>query len=173
MTERANKLTNISNTFTMATAGISIALVFVATAFINLRLPIAANGGLIHLGNVPLFVAAILFGKRVGFLAGALGMALFDLMGGWVAWAPFTFIIVGAIGYAVAVINEEGFSYSRYLLAMLAAVIIKVTGYYIAEGLIYGNWVAPAASIPGNLVQMGVAAVIALPLVKALIRYKW
>ena len=30
------------------------ALVYVFTAFINIRLPIAAAGGLIHLGNVPL-----------------------------------------------------------------------------------------------------------------------
>ena len=35
-----------------------IALVLAFTMFVNLRLPIAANGGLIHLGNVPLFLAA-------------------------------------------------------------------------------------------------------------------
>lgn len=40
-----------------------IALTFVATAFINIRLPMA-NGGLIHLGNVPLFLAAMIFGKK-------------------------------------------------------------------------------------------------------------
>ena len=60
--------------------GLFIALVFVATMFINLRLPIAANGGLIHLGNVPLFLAAIIFGRRTGTLAGAFGMGLFDLL---------------------------------------------------------------------------------------------
>lgn len=41
-----------------------IALTYVFTAFVNVRLPIAANGGLIHLGNVPLFICAILLGKR-------------------------------------------------------------------------------------------------------------
>ena len=30
-----------------------IALTYVFTAFVNVRLPIAANGGLIHLENVP------------------------------------------------------------------------------------------------------------------------
>lgn len=34
--------------------GLSIAMVFVATMFINIRLPFG-QGGLIHLGNVPLF----------------------------------------------------------------------------------------------------------------------
>ena len=74
-----------------------IALTYVFTAFVNVRLPIAANGGLIHLGNVPLFICAILLGKRTGMLAGAFGMGLFDLLSGWTAWAPFTFVIVGAI----------------------------------------------------------------------------
>ena len=46
-----------------------IALTYIFTAFVNLRLPIAANGGLIHLGNVPLFLAAIIFGRRTGTLA--------------------------------------------------------------------------------------------------------
>ena len=53
-----------------------IALTFVATAFINIRLPIMANGGLVHLGNVPLFLSAILFGKKTGAVAGAFGMGL-------------------------------------------------------------------------------------------------
>ena len=84
----------------IAITGVCIALTFVMT-FINLRLPIAANGGLVHLGNVPLFLAAILFGKRTGALAGGIGMALFDLMGGWVLWAPFTLVVVGLMGYVV------------------------------------------------------------------------
>lgn len=41
------------------------------------------SGGLIHLGNVPLFVAAMLFGRKTGAIAGAFGMGLFDLMSGW------------------------------------------------------------------------------------------
>ena len=56
-------------------AALGIALVFCCTAFVNVRLPIAANGGLIHLGNVPLFIIAILYGRWLGALAGGLGMA--------------------------------------------------------------------------------------------------
>ena len=39
-------------------------------------------------------------------LAGAFGMGLFDLLSGWTAWAPFTFIIVGAMGYVVGAIQK-------------------------------------------------------------------
>ena len=51
-----------------------VALTYIFTAFINVKLPIAANGGLIHLGNVPLFIGASLFGKKTGAIAGGIGM---------------------------------------------------------------------------------------------------
>lgn len=41
-----------------------IALVFVATKFINIRLPISINGGLVHLGTAMLFISAIVFGSK-------------------------------------------------------------------------------------------------------------
>jgi len=145
-----------------------IALTYIFTAFVNIRLPIAANGGLIHLGNVPLFLCAILFGKRTGALAGAFGMGLFDLLSGWYLWSPFTFVIVGIMGWTVGAVTENRRGLKWDALAIAAACVIKVVGYYIAEVIIYGNWVAPVTSIPGNLVQIGVAAVIVLIIVERL-----
>ena len=148
-----------------------IALVYVFTWLINIRLPFAPNGGLIHLGNVPLFIFAIIFGKKTGAIAGGVGMGLFDLVSGWTLWAPFTFIIVGLMGFVMGLITEKKQGYPWYVVAMAAACVIKIAGYYIAEGIIYGNWVTPVTSIPGNLLQIGVAAVIVLivivPLKKA------
>ena len=147
-----------------------IALTYVFTAFVNVRLPITANGGLIHLGNVPLFICAILFGKKSGALAGGIGMGLFDLLSGWTLWAPFTFVIVGLMGFTVGKLteNEKHQNFKWYVIAIAAACVIKVVGYYIAEVVIYGNPLAPVASIPGNLVQIGVAAVITLVVIAPL-----
>ena len=149
-----------------------IALVFVATMFVNLRLPIAANGGLIHLGNVPLFACAILFGKRMGAVAGAFGMTLFDLVSGWTAWAPFTFVIVGCMGYVVGAVAAptQGRRMGVNLFAMLLALVVKVVGYYLAEIVLVGSFTAPLASIPGNVVQVVAAIVITLPLMPILTR---
>jgi uncharacterized membrane protein len=156
-----------SNAKFIAITAIFVALTFVFTAFVNIRLPIAANGGLVHLGNIPLFIGAIIFGKKTGAIAGAVGMGLFDLMGGWSLWAPFTFVIVGLMGFVVGKITEkqEHQKFVWYAVAILAACGIKIVGYYIAEGIIYGNWIAPVTSIPGNLVQIGIAAVITLAIV--------
>ncbi len=156
---------SVSKTRILVHAALGIALVFVCTAFVNVRLPIAANGGLIHLGNVPLFIIAILYGRYLGALAGGFGMALFDVVGGWFLWAPFTLIIVGLMGYIVGAICEKHRSMTAYALALTAACLIKVAGYYGAEGIIYGNWLAPLTSIPGNLVQIGVASGVVLPVV--------
>lgn len=144
-----------------------IALTFLATMCINIRLPIMANGGLIHLGNVPLFVGAVLFGKKSGAIAGSIGMGLFDVISGWSAWAPFTFIIVGFIGFIVGSITEKKEKHFLlwYFATMLIALIVKIGGYYIAEGLIYGNWITPMASIPGNVTQITTAAILSYPLI--------
>ena len=53
-------------------------------------------------------------------------------------------------------------------VAIAVACVIKVVGYYIAEVILYHNLFAPAASIPGNLVQIGTAAVIVLICVEQL-----
>lgn len=166
MNPDAKGISNVSSHVRDLTiTAIFIALTYVFTAFVNVRLPIAANGGLIHLGNIPLFIGAIIFGKKTGALAGGIGMGLFDLLSGWTAWAPFTLIIVGLMGYVVGAITEKHSTFFWHALAIAAACVIKVAGYYIAEVILYGNWVAPAASIPGNLVQIAVAAVIVLPII--------
>lgn len=156
---------SLNQTKQLVYAALGIALVFICTVFVNVRLPVAANGGLIHLGNVPLFIVAILYGRWLGALAGGIGMALFDVVGGWFLWAPFTLIIVGLMGYTVGAICEKNQTLKAYVLALAVACIIKVVGYYGAEAIIYGNWLVPMTSIPGNLVQIGVASVIVLPVV--------
>jgi uncharacterized membrane protein len=153
-------------TKTIVINALFIAITLVATMFINIKLPIMGNGGLIHLGNVPLFIAALVYGKKTGAVAGAFGMGLFDLLSGWALWAPFTFIIVGIMGFIVGLISEK-FPGNRVLvntLAVAAALIIKVVGYYFTEVILYGNWIQPFGSIPGNVMQVVIAGIIVVPL---------
>ncbi|OVE65294.1 ECF transporter S component [Clostridium diolis] len=160
----------------MVETALLTALVFVATAFINIRLPMLATGGLVHLGTVMLFVTAIVFGKEKGAIAAAVGMAIFDLSSGWALWAPFTFIVRGIMGYMVGAIawsrNEEGNSIVLNLLAIVLSGIWMIAGYYITEGILYGNWASPVASIPGNVTQIVIGLLLGLPIAKVLRRYK-
>ncbi|MFE4896208.1 ECF transporter S component [Peribacillus butanolivorans] len=158
--------TETTKTKALVINALFIALTLVATMFINIKLPIMGNGGLIHLGNVPLFIAALVYGKKTGAIAGALGMAFFDLISGWAAWAPFTFIIVGTMGFLAGLISEKvpGKRELVYTLAVAVALIIKIVGYYFVEVILYGNWIQPFGSIPGNVMQVVLAGIIVVPL---------
>ena len=157
----------------MVVTALMIALTYVATWLINIRLPFMGSGGLIHLGNVPLFIAAILFGKKTGALAGGIGMGLFDLLSGWTAWAPFTFVIVGLMGYETGWFAEHRPIKNTAIndaVSMILALVIKIVGYYFAEVILYGNGIAPIGSVPGNICQVGVAAVIVMAMLPVLRR---
>ena len=69
------------------------------------------------------------------------------------------------IGFAFAVAAGKKAGKGRLVLAVFVAALIKVVGYYIAEIFLYGSLVAPVTSIPGNLVQIFVAGVIAVPVI--------
>ena len=171
----ANKERSKFSTKDLVETALLTALVFVATAFINIKLPILSSGGLVHLGNVMLFASAFLFGKKKGAIAGAVGMALFDLSSGWALWAPFTFVIRGVMGYLVGAIayskDRNGDNFLINILAVVLSGIWMIIGYYITEVILYGNLVAPIASIPGNITQLVVGLVLGLPLAKILKRY--
>jgi len=158
------KTITLSRTTMLTVTAMFIVLVFV---FTRIGFTVTAFlGTYVHLGNIPLFIAAILFGRKVGMIAGGVGMALFDATSPFVAWAPFTLVIVGLMGYVTGLIAEKHDRYYWYVLAIVLSSAIKVAGYYIADGIIVGNWVAPMASIPSNLLQVLVGAVVALAILR-------
>lgn len=143
-----------------------IALVYVFTWIVKIQLPFSPNGGLIHLGNVPFFLAAIFFDKRVGMTAGALGMGLFDLTSGWILWSPMTVISALIMGYILNKMNYKKYTLKSLILSFILVALVKVVVYYIGEIFILSSFAAPLASIPGNLIQIGVSSVIVLVILK-------
>ena len=143
-----------------------IALVYVFTWIVKIQLPFSPNGGLIHLGNVPFFLAAIFFDKRVGMTAGALGMGLFDLTSGWILWSPMTVISALIMGYILNKMNYKKYTLKSLILSFILVALVKVVVYYIGEIFILSSFAAPLASIPGNLIQIAVSSVIVLVILK-------
>ncbi|MFS0576449.1 ECF transporter S component [Sporosarcina sp. 179-K 3D1 HS] len=154
-----------TKTFDLVLTAILAALIFAAT-MINIKLPFG-QGGLIHLGTSMLFMAAILFGPKKGALAGAIGMGLFDILGGWAIWAPTTIIarllqglIVGKIAWSK---GHQGDSVKLNILAAIASMPVMMAVYYIGQGIMFGNWIQPLASIPGDTIQNFAGLLIAIP----------
>lgn len=151
----------------LTTTGILIALVLSFT-FIRVPLPIALrDGGLIHLGNVMVVVATLVFGKSKGVLSASLGMGLFDILSGYANWALYTIVIRGISTYVMGTIAFKKFNGNNNIInfiAVLIANIINMVGYFFAEYFIYGNFISPISSIPGEIIQVCVSLFLGLPL---------
>lgn len=155
--------------YNIVLAAMFTAIVFIATYAVQIPLPGVATGGLIHLGNVALFTIAVVFGKKYGAISGAFGMALFDVLSPWVIWAPGTFIIRGIMGYMVGAIANSGPnskpSVIRTILAMIISSVWMIAGYFGYNLLLYGDFPAAIASLPGDLIQIGAGIVLSLPII--------
>lgn len=140
------------------------AVVCVATLVI--RIPVPATSGYINLGDSMVFVSALLFGARVGGLAGGVGSALADILSGYGIWAPFTLVIKGVEGYVVGHIAKEN-TIQRSIIAVIVGGIILVLGYFIVEVVWFGT-PAALAELPGNCFQAISGIIIAVPLATAI-----
>ena len=138
-----------------------IALVTVVTMF-WFPTP-GATGGYMHLGTLVLLVIALRFGKKYGLIAGAIGMTLSDILTGAAIWAPGTFIVAGLIGYVAGWISEskdgQGANLTKNILAWVAALFIKVIGYYLYEAIVMTGFDVATISVIGNLVQFAFALI--------------
>lgn len=150
-------------------------LVMIATMFI--RVPIPGTQGYVHLGDSMVFLSVLILGWKYGAVASAFGGLLADVLGGAAAWAPWTFGIKGIMAVILGLIamklserssvSRGGFLFGE-VAGMVLAGIFMVAGYYLAEGVMYGNWVAPVIGIPWNIGQFAVGMVIAVVLATAL-----
>ncbi|MEN3186940.1 MAG: ECF transporter S component [Atribacterota bacterium] len=142
----------------LAFSGIGITLVAVVTMMV--QVPIPQTRGYINLGDTVILVLALLFGWKVGFLAGGFGSALADILGGYAHWAPFTLVIKGVEGLLVGLFASSEKRWSiRFFFCFLGG-LEMVGGYFLVENVIYGQGAA-LAELPGNLFQAGVSVAIA------------
>ena len=164
----------MSKTKNLVLTALSIAIVFVATSVI--RVPLAPDGGLVHLGSVALFALSVVFGKWTGAIAGSAGMAMFNLTTEWAVWAPFTFVIRFVMGYIIGYITHMGGSDGGSMRLNLLAVIVSglwfLPASYVAGAIILSNWAIPVTHIPGNAIQVALMLVLGVPLANLLNRHK-
>ena len=135
----------------LLTAAAMFAALTLALTYFHTPMP-NANGGYIHLGDAIIFLAASILPLPYACAAAAIGGSLADLLSGFAVWAPATLIIKILLALCFTSKNEKILCKRNYI-ALIGALIFTVGGYYIAEGIIYGNFIAPAASIVGNVTQ--------------------
>lgn len=146
---------------------LAIAMVTLSTMIIK----IPAIKGYINFGDIFIFSIAVLLGRKTGCAAGAIGSALADFMLGYAIFAPGSFLIKGLEGLICGIINEKIGSNSHKVrtlaIGTTCGALIMIAGYFLYETIIFGFPLA-LASIPGNLLQGGVSAVAAVPVILAI-----
>lgn len=165
-----------SQVFDLMLTGLMAALVMAATSFF--KVPVVATNGYIHLGDAMAFLSMIILGRRNGTIAAASGSALADLLGGYAHWAPWTFIIKAAMAFIAGTIlmaEKNGAQVSKAgstaasVIAMSAGSLVMIAGYFTVQRFMYGNWAAPFAALPGNIIQ-GTAGVVIAEIVSAALK---
>lgn len=135
--------------------GLLAALTCAATMII--KVPITVTGGYINIGDSMVLICAVFFGPEYGLIAGGIGSALGDLLGGYFNWALATVIIKGIEGLAVAKIagtpNKGSFLNLRKVSACVIGLVWMVAGYFAADYIIGGSIAASIAGISANSIQ--------------------
>lgn len=138
----------------LTTSALFMALTCIATMII--KLPTPGTGGYVHLGDAFVILSGILLGPVYGAIAGGIGSALADLLGGYFIYVPITFIIKAAMAAGVGFIyhklakNLHNQSVKCILCGVYAAILVAA-GYLFFESFMYGS--AALASVPANFGQ--------------------
>lgn len=155
------------NTKAMTRLGVLIALTTVMTMVIHI--PTIGTNGYLNLGDMVVFLSAMMLGRKGGFIVGGFGSALADLLLGYTHYVPITFIVKGLEGYITGIILDTKLGKSKPIIATSIGGLWMALGYYLAEIFMYGPKAA-LASVPGNIMQGLFGAVSAVLLFAALRR---
>ena len=142
-----NKIQKLTTTALMA------ALCYVAFTFIQIKIPTPAGFTSFHLGNVFCVLAALLLDGPTGGLAGAIGMAIGDVMDPvYVIVAPKTIILKYTMGFIAGhmahkvfhIEDKNGKELTKYVtlsvgIAMLANIVLEPLFSYFYYNIILSN----------------------------------
>lgn len=132
-------------------AAAAAALVFLATAFLKVPIPL----GYAHLGDAVLFLAALRLPRREAVLAAAVGSALADCFAGFPLWAGPTLLIKGVMVWlaAAAAADDRRLVSRRAVLGWALASLWMAAAYAACGALLYGSLAAGLSSLPGLLAE--------------------
>ena len=169
-------------TNTIVMTAMMICLVLLTTYIFKIPTPFQ---GYVHLGDTMIFLSVLIIGKKNGAVAAAFGSALSDVMGGYMIYAPWTFVIKGLMAFVMGAFIEamirrnahraEGHHVAKIagvplmeIIGMFIAGLVMVFGYGIADAVIAGNVMTGILSMPANCGQFIAGMVIASILSAAL-----
>lgn len=131
--------------------GLFASIICLTTAYI-LHIPIGANGGYVHIGDALIYIAATLLPRPYAMISAAIGAGMADLITGSVIWVIPTMIIKPLLVLFISS-NSDKFINKKNIIGTLIAGIIGMILYMVAEGIIFGNFLAAFIFTSIGLIQ--------------------
>ena len=175
MEKTLNRETGRADARMLALTGLFAALGCVGTMVLRVPSP---TGGYMNLGDAVVVLGAWLLGPVYGAIAGGVGPAMADLLGGYAVYVPATLVIKAVMALTAAGLYRR-LGKKGLLLSAAAAEAPMVLGYWLFDGALAALsgggslrlcLLASAAGVPSNLVQAVFGAAAATLLALALRR---
>ncbi len=145
----------------IVTSAVIAVLIFICLTMLNIK----TATDIISLAYVIVFATAIIFGGKVAGMGCGLGAMLFDIMSGYVNYAPFTLLAYGVMAFFIGRFLHQEFNIVRAIVVGLMATAINITVYFFANLIYYGLPFA-LGSIPVEIINCAIGMIIGIPLGK-------
>ncbi|MGL5676082.1 MAG: ECF transporter S component [Cellulosilyticaceae bacterium] len=133
---------NKFSTKTIVLIGLFSAICYV-TLFFKIPIPAPVGKPFLHMGNMFVILAALLFSGTIGGLSGSIGMGLFDFMNGYVDSVPKTLLLKFGIGFITGIVASKGHKENAKSplkwIALSSAVLILAGISLFFVAMTYGN----------------------------------
>ena len=156
---------NDDKTVRLCKTAVMAALVFLGTYFFKIPSP----NGYTHLGDCMIFIAVLVLGGKDAALAGGIGAALADALGGYMIWVVPTFIIkalMAVIMFYICKKGDKGFGLITMALGASGGAF-QVICYTLVKIPIFGMAYA-MVRLPGLIVQTVCGIVISIAIAAVL-----
>jgi len=153
-------------TVEVSTTAIFSAMTAVLTATTGQFMP-SPTGGYTHIGDTAIFLAALLFGSKVGAFTGAIGSVVADLYVGYPRW--FVSIPAHALEGAVAGLGRKRSTAWQVAVCGVGGILMATTYFYM-NVFIKGFPIAIISYARDLFGQAGVSMILGVALAKTLRR---
>ena len=147
------------------------AVMTAATAAVTMviSIPFPPTRGYFNLGDAMVMLAGLLFGARIGGIAGGVGSAISDILLGYGYFAPLTLFIKGTEGFLTGVIGNNR-KLPLKVSGVIAGAIAMLVGYFSVETPLYGVGAALGELVTINSIQVFSGAIISLTLSQIILK---
>ncbi len=150
---------------------IALSSALVAVFTIAVRIPVPATAGYISLCDAAVVFVSYAFGPFTGLIAGGLGSAFADLLGGYPQFAVISFAVHGLEALlAGLIVKKNSQNILTMIIGALVSIVVVCGGYLLLEVLFITTFSSALVEVPMNALQSGVGSVIGLLLYAAVVK---